>query len=595
MTGQPPARPLYLDTGRESVFGFLHSAGPDTWSGTGVVIVGPWGWDDVVTYRSRREWAEHLAGMGHLSLRIDLPGAGDSGGSAADPQRVEAWTAAVIAGASFVRDLEGCRRVAVVGMGLGGLIAGQAISDGAPIDDLVLWAVPTTGRAFVREARAFSRMQTSRFTSTDEPDPSLLPDGWMEVGGFVLASETVDALALLTLTTIPGGRLRRALLLERDGLPVDNDLKLHLENEGVAVDVAPGDGWAAMCFDIEQYRPPVDVFATVAAWLGSAPGNSSAVANLPPTFRDVAEVAVGSARIRESSFSVEQPFGRTFGVVSEPQAASQSDLCAVFLNAGAVKRTGPNRIWVEAARRYAARGVPSVRLDGEGIGDADGDARQYADVRAFFQPHLGAQVVAALDALEARGLGPRFALIGLCSGAYWAFRLAVDDDRIAAAVLLNPRVLVWDPQLLTRREARAAQKVLQPDSWRRFLRGEIRVTRIARVARATFARAVRVGLAAMTRHLRLGGRASAASAEAALDRLRNKGTSVVLAFSDDEVLGTELQESGLLTRLSQWPNTSYIRLPGRDHTLRPIVAQRALHALLDDVLERELERMAEHG
>ena len=38
-------------------------------------------------------------------------------------------------------------RVAVIGIGLGGLLAIEATRSGAPIDDLVLWAVPAGGRA----------------------------------------------------------------------------------------------------------------------------------------------------------------------------------------------------------------------------------------------------------------------------------------------------------------------------------------------------------------------------------------------------------------------------------------------------------------
>jgi pimeloyl-ACP methyl ester carboxylesterase len=207
MTRQPGARPLYLDTDRGPVFGFMHVGGPEVWSGTAVVIVGPWGWDEVVTNRSRKEWAEHLSELGHVALRIDLPGTGDSDGSPSDPGLVAAWASAVAAAAAFARNLDGCRRVAIIGMGLGGLIAGQAIRDGGLVDDLVLWAAPTTGRSFVREARAFSRLQTSRFSLTDEPEPVLLPEGWMEVGGFVLSSDTVDAIGSLDLMAIPRGGL----------------------------------------------------------------------------------------------------------------------------------------------------------------------------------------------------------------------------------------------------------------------------------------------------------------------------------------------------------------------------------------------------
>ena len=162
---------------------------------------------------------------------------------------------------------------------------------------------------------------------------------------------------------------------------------------------------------------------------------------------------------------IDQPFGRSFAIVADAEAASRSDLCAVFLNAGAVRRIGPNRTWVEAGRRWAARGVPSARIDFEGIGESDGDAAMFVDVGRFYTQDHGVHLGAVLDALEARGAGPRFVLVGLCAGGYWAFNAAAQDDRVVSAVVLNPRALVWVPDLDERREARQIQRVLEPNTW----------------------------------------------------------------------------------------------------------------------------------
>ncbi len=66
---------------------------------------------------------------------------------------------------------------------------------------------------------------------------------------------------------------------------------------------------------------------------------------------------------------------------------------------------------------------------------------------------------------------------------------------------------------------------------------------------------------------------------------------MILAFADDEPVRDELEADGLLARLGRWPNVVLTHLPGRDHTLRPIVAQRAYHELL----EGELERLTDVG
>jgi len=217
----PAARSIWLRASPDAVFGTFHDAasGPD--SATAVLIVGPWGWDEITSYASRRAWAERLAADGHPTLRIDLPGIGDSAGTPSDPARLDAWTSAIGAAAAWLAARPGVDRVALIGLGLGGLVAGKAIADGAPVDDLVLWAAPSRGRAFLREQRAFAALQSDRYSLSGEPEPTVLPDGWLEVGGFVLAAETIAAIAPLELDQLPHGRLQRALLLQREGLARD--------------------------------------------------------------------------------------------------------------------------------------------------------------------------------------------------------------------------------------------------------------------------------------------------------------------------------------------------------------------------------------
>jgi dienelactone hydrolase len=595
MTASPPsARPLYLEVDGHAVFATFHRTPRGAASGTAVLLCPTWGWDEVTTYRSRREWAERLARDGHPTLRIDLPGSGDSAGTPTDPDQVEAWRRAISGAAAWLADSPGVARVAAIGLGLGGLVAGAAVAAGAPIDDLVLWAAPVRGRAFLREQRAFAALQSSRLGFSDEHAPGLLPSDWLEIGGFVLTSETMAAIDRLDISEIVPGRLQRALLLGRDRLPVEDVLGKHLRASGVEVITAPGDGWEAMCFHPERYEPPLGVFDQVTAWLAAAApasdARAAAAAPASPDSRaaDHAELVVGPAAIRETPMGHDGAIGGSFGILAEPAEASGTELCAIFLNAGAIRRIGPNRMWVEAARRWAARGVPTFRADVEGIGDAEGDAAIYANVERFYTPDRERQVQAIMDVLEARGLGPRFVLIGLCAGAYSAVHTAAVDDRVIAAIALNPRVLVWDPDLMTRRDARLVKRLLEPGSWRRILSGETEPSRILEIGRIAAAQASRTVLASPAR-VRYRGKAEPwkQHLEDMLDRSRDKGSRVVLAFSGDEPVHDELEADGILARLDRWPNVVVSDLPERDHTLRPIQAQLAGHELLD----RELHRL----
>ena len=590
MSDQPASRPLYLGAGPSASFAIFHPPATGARVRTPVLISPPWGWDEVASYRSRRRWAEQLAADGHPTLRLDLPGTGDSAGGAGDADLPARWVAALTSSTRWLADTTGTSGVAVIGLGLGGLVAAQAIADGAPVQDLVLWATPALGRTFLREQRAFGSMQRSLY-GVEGDGGTDLPPGWQEIGGFLLSAETAAAIESVDLRALDRGALRRVLLIKRDGLPVDEKLAASLRASGLDVTVQPGDGWGAMTFHPERPQPPFDVMRRVAAWLEAPrPGAPATTVELHSGAKvpasDHLDLAVDGTSIRETPIHGER--GSFFGILAQPaHADGPAELCVLFLNAGAVRRTGPNRMWVETARRWAARGIPTVRADVEGIGDAEGDEAMYTDVGRFYTPNRGSQVRAILDALEARGLGPRFALIGLCAGAYSGFTVAPDEPRVERVIAINPRILVWDPDILRHRDAQDVGLVLDAAAWRRVLKGETSVGRVLEIGRAAAvecSRIVRSGARTL-----LGRREPAApwmdELLGRLDRISAAGTRLVLAFSGDEPQQDELAAVGVLERAATWPNLVLLDLPGHDHTLRPISAQRAFHALVDSELE----------
>jgi alpha-beta hydrolase superfamily lysophospholipase len=578
---------------------------------TAVLLCPPFGWEDICSYRSRRTWAQQLAAAGHPTLRVELPGAGDSGGAPGDSRLLDAWTDAVGSAAQWLGASTGARRVAAIGIGLGGLLICRAAADGAPIAEAVLWAVPAKGRAFVRELRAFGRMESSKFSPGEAFKVQPLPRGYVGAGGFVLNGETAKSLDRLDLATLelPDDRLRRVLLLERDGIAVDARLREHLQQTGRDVSVAPGAGYNAMMAEPQQARAPTQVFAEVESWLSEPHAEEVIVAaesedesslideglggrarSATPSVirtglareRDSTELTIGDAVIRERSLAIEQPFGRLFGVLTEPTMKETTDLGAVLLNAGAIRRIGPNRMWVELARRWAARGVPSLRLDLEGLGDSDGDDTRFADVAELYIPQLVDQVQTAIDVVEAHGIAQRFVLVGLCSGAYWSFHGALRDERVVAAFMLNPRTLFWDASQETVRYLRRG--LLQPASWGMVLRGEVQRSRVGSVIRDAPRSLVRRALA------RVQGLAASDEVDLVLDLLRDGHKRLVFVFSENEPLHEELERQGRLPRNERWPNMKLELIPGRDHTLRPHYSQERAHEALDRALDRELSR-----
>jgi hypothetical protein len=292
-------------------------------------------------------------------------------------------------------------------------------------------------------------------------------------------------------------------------------------------------------------------------------------------------------------------------VLTEPLGVRR-ELCALLLNAGPQRRTGPNRMWVEIARRWAANGVPTLRLDAAGIGDADGDATVLGQVTAFYRPVYVEQARAALEALVERGLPPRFVMLGLCSGAYWSAQTAVADERVAAVIMLNPRTLVFDEWRHTlRRTRRLGRQALLPSTWRKVLTGEIKLekhletgrTLVGRVASGPTRARERIVLA---RQRNGDGRtpdtrepAEREPIEDLFDALRDRDQRALLMFTGKEVLRGELSRKGVLDRMDRWPNLELALLgtSADTHTLTPLWLQRQVHALVDRVLEDELKRL----
>jgi pimeloyl-ACP methyl ester carboxylesterase len=582
-------RPVYLGTGASAVFALHHAPGAPG-GGTPVLVVGPLGFDDICSHATRKLWAEHLAAGGHDVLRIDLPGTGDSGGTPRDPGLVAAWVDGVARAARWLAATTGVAHVAGIGVGVGGLLLREAAAAGAPLGDLVLWGPPASGRRAVRELKAFGRLETAKVAD----DPAI-PDGALAVGGFLFTAETLADLGALdpAAATAPAPDGARALVLRREDAPADDALVAALGAAGYTTTTAPGPGHAEMMDEPRVGKPaPAEVFARVDTWLadGAAPA-AVAGAELPEASMALEGVEVDGVRVAERPVTVEQPFGRLFGVLAEDASgrAQEQGLVLVLLNAGAQRHIGPNRMWVETARRWAARGLPSLRFDVGGVGDTDPDGEPWSDDDGFYTEAYGAQVVAALDALQAARIGERFVLMGLCSGGYWSFEVAGQDDRVVAALMLNPGALVWDRARLLAWQSRRIAKLKHPKNWLRLFSGEFSRRDVSRVLRGVVG-AVRARLP--------GSRARKAAAPpqdpafAAFDHLREQGKRGLLAFGPREQLRIDYADAGLYDGFAdRWPNVTLDLFDGeaQAHELQPPVFQQRATALVDAALARELQ------
>lgn len=579
----PDGRAFYLPAGDEP---FLCHVDPPAGVPRGaVLLVPPFGWEELASYRPRRTWAWHLAAThGVTVLRLELPGTGDSAGTPADPSRLRAWVAAVDAAARWLAAaVPPPAPLTAVGLGLGGLLAWLAAAEGAPLGDLVLWGTPGRGRTLLREIKAFGRLERSRLQELNPGrEVPADPEGELWAAGFRMTAETQAALGAVDLAAapLPEAAARRILLLGRDGVGPEAALVEAARATGAQVTTGPGEGWGALTAEPQLSRLAAAALAPVDAFLAATHDRPRAAAEPPPP----AAAALVADGVCERPLRV----AGLDAILTEPETGpTGADVPALLLlNAGSVRRIGPNRMWVEIARRWAARGLTVLRVDLPGLGESDGDEDYTQDAR-YYEPPLDDTLRALAGALQTAAAGAPIAAIGLCSGAYWSLRATLDDERVAAGILLNPRVLVWDPAHVTARDARKLRLLTRASTYRRVLRGEIPVARGAEIARAVLRRAT----------ARPHGGATPAGdgpVAATFDALERAGSRLTILFSGNEPVLDELRAAGQLDGAERWPGRRIALIDelGDVHTLAPPHLQCATHELVDEAIAREVDRAA---
>lgn len=542
-------------------------------TGTAVLICPPFGWEAVAARRPLRDWAHALAARGHITLRLDLPGSGDSAGGPDDRGLWESWRAAAGAAARLLAARDEVKRVAAIGIGLGGLVLIESIAAGAPIECAALWATPARGRVLLRELQAFARFERSALPQKEPVADGDDDDDGLAVAGYRLSAETMEALGRADLRELAAGSLagRSVLLLESDGRRTDPDLAAALRSAGAQVDGAQAGSFSQLVAEPQLAALPTEAEQAVAAWLEH---------RSPAAARDPVTPPATGAELQLPGGGSERPvqIGSLFGILATPDGDAE-DLCLVFLNAGVIDHCGPNRLWVRAARAWAARGVSSLRVDLEGIGESDGDASVYRENDGLHTERLVGQVLTVIDELAARGSGRRFAVVGLCSGAYWGFHAACADRRIEAVVMINPRALIWNEHLDAAREARRAGQMVRAVSWEKLRHSGRDAVRLAPWA----ARALtRQALAARHRRSTDSDPLQTSSLSERFERLRENGTQLLALFTGEEPLHEELQSGSFLAG-EHGGDVLRVRVlsAGPAHTLRPPWLQRLALEQLD--------------
>ena len=255
------------------------------------------------------------------------------------------------------------------------------------------------------------------------------------------------------------------------------------------------------------------------------------------------------------------------GIVSKPRVVVGS-VGVVIVVGGPQYRVGSHRQFVKLARHLAAAGVPCMRFDYRGMGDATGEQRSFE--------HVGADIGVATETLFAHVPAlTRVVLWGLCDGASASCYYAAADARVAGVLLVNPWIRTDAGQAGTMLERHYAKRLASREFWHKLLRGRVALVKALRELAVTL-RSAAAGPGASSGSSSLPARMAAA--------LAKSGVPFCIALSGrDFVAGEferELSKPGAWSALLSSDRCIAVeRLPDADHTLSSDTSRNAVAAL----------------
>jgi len=157
---------------------------------------------------------------------------------------------------------------------------------------------------------------------------------------------------------------------------------------------------------------------------------------------------------------------RLVGIASMPE--SPSPIGVLIVVGGPQYRSGSHRQFTLLARDLAKDGITSLRFDYRGMGDSEGDPRNFETV--------GDDVRSAIDALLSAAPNIRqIAIWGLCDAASAALLYAHTDPRVKGLVLLNPWVHSEAGANRARVKHYYSARLLQRSFWAKLFSGQVKV------------------------------------------------------------------------------------------------------------------------
>jgi pimeloyl-ACP methyl ester carboxylesterase len=292
-------------------------------------------------------------------------------------------------------------------------------------------------------------------------------------------------------------------------------------------------------------------------------------------------------RAQERPVYVDHDGERLFGIVHEPEKRHDG-VALLFASSGVQNRSGPHRMYVQAARRFSQLGLTSLRLDLPGVGDS-----VERKLGGDFDLHDPASVVDAIEFLVANHDVRRVVLVGLCAGARVAVKAAARHPKVDAVIAWSMPIISGAVDMpveegggayMGRAMARAqlrewAPKLVNPAAWYRYLRSEKTVAEgwrmMQRALSGFLPEPLRQKSSRQTDFL------------SSLDSYVASGRKMLCVYGgDDDTVRTEFGERYPEIVAHRSSSCDYLVVPNADHTYTRIAASEEVIARTSDWLAR---------
>jgi exosortase A-associated hydrolase 1 len=249
---------------------------------------------------------------------------------------------------------------------------------------------------------------------------------------------------------------------------------------------------------------------------------------------------------------------RLVAIATQPETPAETGVLIVV--GGPQYRAGSHRQFTLLARQLAGQGIASMRFDYRGMGDSEGDMRNFEAIEADIKAAIDAFIK---QAPEVR----RIVLWGLCDAASAVLYYAHTDARVTGLTLLNPWVHSPSGAARARLKYYYLSRLMQRSFWIKLLSGQIQLGKSAQdLASATRLAAPDTAIAAPAdpRH------GSPGYVERMFEGLKQFKGNILFLLSGNDLVAREFielaRQDKRWTRILSSPKVSIEQISEANHT-----------------------------